>query len=67
MDLKEVRDTVALLNNHGKPTDNEMAHEMEDDLYIDVLKEVVAGNPEVREMAKEALKTQTFDFTRWYA
>lgn len=67
MDLKEVRDTVALLDNHGEPTDNEIAHEMEDDLYIDVLKEVVAGNPEAREMAKEALKTQTFDFMRWYA
>lgn len=47
--------------------DPEVAHEMEDILYRNVLEEVAAGNPEARNMAKAALKTKMFDFPRWYA
>lgn len=44
MKLTEVKDMVRNINDCKG--DFEMAHEMEDDLYKDVLKEVVAGNPD---------------------
>lgn len=64
MNLKEVKNTVDML---GDDVDDEDAHFTEDELYEAILKEVVAGNPEAKEMAKEALKTKTLDFIRWYA
>ena len=47
--------------------DNEAAHADEDELYYRVLKQVAMGNPHSQELAKEALKTQKIDFSRWYA
>lgn len=65
MKLTEVKDMVRNINDCKG--DFEMAHEMEDDLYKDVLKEVVAGNPEAQVMAREALKTKQIDFARYCA
>ena len=48
-------------------SDDEMAHENEDELYEAVLKEIVKGNPEARSMAAGALKTKLIDFARWCA
>ena len=62
MTLSEVENMVRDINDYKD--DFEMAHEMEDDLYKDVLKEVVAGNPEAQLMAREALKTKQIDFVR---
>lgn len=65
MTLSEVENMVRDINDCKD--DFEMAHEMEDDLYKDVLKEVVAGNPEAQLMAREALKTKQIDFARYCA
>ncbi|PEH04339.1 hypothetical protein CP356_05705 [Lactobacillus sp. UMNPBX5] len=65
MNLKEVKKTVNDIKE--SVVDFEGAHELEDDLYEAVLKEVVSGNPESKEMAREALKTKQIDFARYCA
>lgn len=65
MNLKEVKKTVNDIEE--SVVDFEGAHELEDDLYEAVLKEVVSGNPEARSMAAEALKTKLIDFARYCA
>lgn len=65
MNLKEVKKTVNDIKE--SVVDFEVAHELEDDLYEAVLKEVVSGNPESKEMAREALKTKQIDFARYCA
>lgn len=65
MNLKEVKKIVNDIKE--SVVDFEGAHELEDDLYEAVLKEVVSGNPESKEMAREALKTKQIDFARYCA
>lgn len=65
MNLKEVKKTVNDIKE--SVVDFEGAHELEDDLYEAVLKEVVSGNPEACLMAAEALKTKLIDFARYCA
>ncbi|MEK3813101.1 hypothetical protein [Bacillus sp. FSL R7-0685] len=47
--------------------DNEIAHSMEDVLYLDVLKEIALGAENGRELAEAALEASNIDFDRWYA
>lgn len=57
MKIKTVQDVIDEVKNiECESGDYEAAHGDEDDLHVAVLKEVVAGNPEARAMAKEALK-----------
>jgi len=65
MTIDEVRERVDDIR-HGAG-DDETAHGMEDNLYIDVLEAIAngAGNPE--KLAAEALKTQEIEFYRWYS
>ena len=63
MNLKEVKKTVNDIKE--SVVDFEGAHELEDDLYEAVLKEVVSGNPESREMARIALQTREINFPRY--
>lgn len=65
MNLKEVKKTVNDIKE--SVADFEGAHELEDDLYEAVLKEVAVGNPEAQAMAREALKTKQIDFARYCA
>lgn len=65
MTLQDVKNNV--LKIYEMKGDDEAAHGEEDRLYEDVLREMVAGNPEAQEMAKEALKTQDINFSRWCA
>lgn len=63
MNLKEVKKTVN--NIKESVVDFEGAHELEDDLYEAVLKEVVSGNPESKEMARIVLQTKEINFPRY--
>lgn len=63
MNLKEVKEAVN--NIKESVIDFEGAHELEDDLYEAVLKEVVSGNPESKEMARIALQTREINFPRY--
>lgn len=63
MNLKEVKKTVNDIKE--SVVDFEGAHELEDDLYEAVLKEVVSGNPESKEMAHIALQTREINFPRY--
>lgn len=45
--------------------DDEKAHSMEDRLHADVLRAVVRGEPEAKEMARVALTTNRINFGRW--
>ncbi len=44
--------------------DDEVAHSLEDDLHVAVLRLVAAGHPEARELAAAALETVDVDFAR---
>ena len=65
MNLEDVKKEVIHIQEIAG--DDEVAHSSEDDLHQAVLKEVVLGNPESVEMAKEALKTLGISFCRWCA
>ena len=65
MNLEEVKRTIVLIDSIQD--DYEEAHSIEDELYEAVLKEVVEGNVEAEEMAREALKTKKIDFPRYCA
>lgn len=63
MNLKEVKKIVNDIKE--SVVDFEGAHELEDDLYEAVLKEVVSGNQESKEMARIALQTREINFSRY--
>ena len=65
MNLQDVKNNV--LKIYEMKGDAESAHIEEDNLHQEVLRQVANGNPEAKEMAKEALKTLEIDFCRWYA
>lgn len=68
MEIRTVQDVINEVENiKSERRDYECAHSDEDKLYAAVLKEVVAGNPKAREMAREALKTLDIDFARYCA
>ena len=63
MNLNDVKVRVEKIRELRRDADS--AHEMEDDLYTDLIREIARGGDEVyAEMAKAALKTQEIDFVR---
>lgn len=46
-------------------TDDELAHALEDNLWLAVLKDTAAGNPLAMELAKKALESERLTFARW--
>lgn len=69
MTVKEVKKRVSAIKIKGiLERDDEAAHSMEDDLHQDVLKAISEGQADFPSLiAKEALKTLKFDFSRWCA
>jgi hemerythrin-like domain-containing protein len=65
MKVQEVIDRVKAIQ--AKADDPEVAHSKEDALYLDVLRAIANGAKNSKELAKEALKTESIDFSRWYA
>ncbi|GGP55793.1 hypothetical protein [Streptomyces abikoensis] len=47
--------------------DDEVAHGLEDQLYVDVLRTIAAGAPDAEILAAAALRTETLGFARWTA
>lgn len=47
--------------------DNEEAHVMEDNLYLEVLTAISDGASDPRGLATEAIKASMIQFSRWYA
>lgn len=62
--LDEVRAAATEVLSTGDP---ETAHCLEDELYVTVLRAVVAGHPQAWEMAAEALRVSSSTHERWYA
>lgn len=44
--------------------DDEAAHSMEDELFIDVLKAIAKGSRQAKALAREALKSKALQFPR---
>ena len=67
MEPAEVTARVAAIE--AMRCDNESAHAAEDDLWRDVLSFIAQGDGASLhvQLAREALKTEGIDFTRWYA
>jgi hypothetical protein len=55
-------DAIALFQE-----DPEVAHGMEDELYLDVLEAIASGAPEAGRLAQRALRARSLDFPRWDA
>lgn len=63
MTLEEIEARLEDIERSAK--DSEMAHGLEDDLYIDFVQHVAQmGPPELAEMAKAVLRSQQLDFPR---
>jgi hypothetical protein len=66
--LEEVhRRTERVLEMDRTDADPETAHGDQDDLYVAVLKAVVAGHPDAAAMARECLRIEDSGGTRWWA
>jgi hypothetical protein len=57
MDVKEIEDRIEYIKAHQR-SDPEVAHDLEDTLFIEVLVEIALGHPEPQEIASAALKSQ---------
>lgn len=51
----------------GRDSDPERGHALEDELHREVLQAIANGAPNAPELAREALRSWEFDFSRWYA
>ncbi len=65
MDVDEVRERVAEIAK--KAGDPEVAHIAEDTLWLAVLQNIAESDCEHAELAREAIKTDDLEFSRWYA
>jgi len=65
MDLQTVVDRVKEVSDHSR--NDEYAHELEDDLYKEVLSAIANGAENPSGLAREVLKTKDLAFSRWYA
>ncbi len=64
MNIETVRRLIRGIEIEALDHDDEVAHTLEDELYLQVLRHhAVQGCP----LAKEALKTQDIEFARWCA
>ena len=63
-----VEDVKKRLSDIGATKSDEGAHVLEDRLYEDVLRAIADGQcSDPAGCAREALKSNDFDFSRWYA
>lgn len=67
MDMRKVIDEVKSTAIHARNGDDEYAHRAEKKAWEMALAAIEAGAPNARELAKEALKTKSIEFARWYA
>jgi hypothetical protein len=68
MTLDDVKAALAETADWAKEGDDEMAHREEASLREDFIRHVAeAGPPELAEMAREVLKTEEIEFSRWFA
>ncbi|WP_353854764.1 hypothetical protein [Bacillus sp. Bos-x628] len=65
MTVDDVRERVDDIRHEAD--NDEGAHSMEDDLYIDVLEAIANGADNPEKLAAEALKTKEIEFYRWYS
>lgn len=65
LDVAEIRRRVDAIR--ASMRDNERAHDLEDDLYRDVLWTIAIGAPNAAELANAALLAAEIDYQRWYA
>ena len=62
-DVITLVEKIRLLAEEQKDAD---AHIKEDELHIQVLRQIAWGHPTPGDIAREAVKTLVFDFSRWY-
>jgi hypothetical protein len=62
MTVQQVKNRLSAIK--AVKRDFEVAHSMEDELYIEVLRAIVAGVPNAQELAEAALESQAIDFAR---
>jgi hypothetical protein len=66
MTLEDVKKAVEKIKE--KRRDDEAAHSLEDELYLDLLQSIADGNcDDPQACAAEAIKTQDLNFARWTA
>lgn len=65
MTVDDVREFVEDIRHAAD--DDEVAHSMEDELYVAVLEAIANGADNPEKLAVEALKTLDIEFNRWCA
>jgi hypothetical protein len=67
MTLPEIKSMVEKIDFEANNDDREQAHIDEDALYEKFVRHVAdAGDPALKKMATEVLKTKYINFRRWY-
>lgn len=65
MNVKDIEARVAQIAGHAHEPDA-TAHELEDALFLDVLKAIAAGVTKPAALAAAAIKSADLDIKRWY-
>jgi hypothetical protein len=61
---------IALLEEFHKTGDDEICHSIEKELWHKVISKIAEGDlssVKMQELASAALRTENYDFSRWYA
>jgi hypothetical protein len=66
MDVNFIKAEIAMIVSEADG-DPELAHCLESELYIEVLRAIAQGAPNAQELATEALKAKEIKFPRWFA
>lgn len=67
MTREDVKKRVAEMHAVSEHCDAEYPHQLEDWLYLGVLRAISEGSEDAAGLAVEALKTREFITVRWYA
>lgn len=65
MTIKDIKETVA--NIEATKDDDECAHVLEDGLYLEFIMYIASKDNEDGLKARECLKANCIDFSRWYS
>ena len=65
MTLYEIIKRLQVIKTAGD--DSEVAHELEDELYVDVLTDIASGGKQHERKAALVLESQDYSHSRWYA
>lgn len=66
MTLEEIKKRIEEIKKESDEGDDSEAHFLEDMLRQEFIESIAQGNSEYSELAKEVVKSEDFEFRRWF-